>query len=197
MTALGNVCNQTLDLIFYTYHNSATRSFILILVLDDMRHLAAHFSPSPWLHPCVERIFRHNLSAPFKKYKKQKFCKFWAELFPPSMCSLQKSGKTELQNFDRIYSRHLPVPCNTATRDPDTWGNNEMKEKTFKGSYSYKIRWSSEICLKSESSPILSNTLTSKNITKEAQNLCSNCNWQTPGQDYCQSINLSWMSNML
>ena len=45
------------------------------------------------------------------------------------MCSLQKSGKSELQNFDRIYSRHLPVPCNTATRDPDTWGNNEMKGK--------------------------------------------------------------------
>ena len=49
---------------------------------------------------------------------------------------------------------------------------------------------------KNEASPILSNALTSKNITKEAQNLCSNCNWQTPGQDYCQSINLSWMSNM-
>ena len=46
------------------------------------------------------------------------------------MCSLQKSGKSELHIFDRIYSRHLPVLCNTATIDPDTWGNSEMKKHT-------------------------------------------------------------------
>ena len=97
MTALGNVCNQTLDLIFYTYHNSATRSFILILVLDDMRHLSAHFSASPWLHPCVER----------------KNCRFGTELFPHIYLFLSKSRKTE---FLQILSRTFPTiyvcaPC--------------------------------------------------------------------------------------
>ena len=70
----------------------------------------------------------------------------------------------------------------------------KWRKKTFKGSYSYKTRWNPGRCLKSEASSIMAKTLTSKNITKEAQNLCSSCNWQTPGQDYCRSINLSWMS---
>ena len=118
----------------------------------------------------------------FQKVEKQNFCKFWAELFPPSMyVLLAKKWKTELENVDRIHSRHLPVPCSTATRDPDTWGNNEMRGKTFKGSYSYKTRWNPGRCLKSEASSIMAKTLTSKNITKKVQNLCSNCNWQTPG----------------
>ena len=138
MTALGNVCNQALNLIFYTYHN---RSFILILVLDDMRHLSAHFSASPWLHPCVEKRIA-NLEqnhfptsiCSFQKVEKQIFFANFEQNFSHHlcMCSLQK-WKTELEIVDRIYSRHLPVPCSSATRDPDTWGNNEMKEKNIQG----------------------------------------------------------------
>ena len=91
MTALGNVCYQTLDLIFYTYHNSTTRSFILILVLDDdMRHLSAHFSASPWLHPCVER---HD-------------CKFWADFPSTIYLLLSESRKTEIL---QILSRTFPT----------------------------------------------------------------------------------------
>ena len=133
MTALGNVCNQTLISFFmliitvpqgasfwYWYWMMTWGTFLPIFQLhpdsipvwkDRIANFEQNFPPQSIYSP--------------QKVEKQKFCKFWAELSPPSMCSLQKSGKSELHIFYRIYSRHLPVLCNTATRDPDTWGNNE------------------------------------------------------------------------
>ena len=72
-----------------------------------------------------------------------------------------------------------------------------MKEKTYKGSHSYKIRWNFGRCLKRWSQSNNGKGMwTPKNITMEVQNLCSNCSWQTPEQDYCKSIIFGWMTNM-
>ena len=154
MTALGNVCNQTLDLIFYTYHNSATRSFILILALVDMRHLSAHFSASPWLHPCVEKRIA-NLEqnhfptsiCSFQKVEKQIFLQILSRTFPTIyVCApCKKSGK---QSW-KLLTEFIPaIYLFLAVLPPEILIPGETmkwRKKTFKGSYSYKIRWSSEI----------------------------------------------------
>ena len=94
-----------------------------------------------------------------KKKWKNWIGNFWQNSFPPSTCSLQ---------YCHQRSWYLGKQWNEG-------------KKTFKGSYSYKTRWNPGRCLKSEASSIMAKTLTSKYITKEVQNLCSNCSWQTPG----------------
>ena len=155
-----------------------------------MRHLSAHFSASPWLHPCVEKRIA-NLEqnhfptsiCSFQKVEKQIFfCKFWAELFPPSMYVLL-AKKVENRVGNCWQNLFPPSTCSLQYCHQRSWylGKQWNEVKTFKGSYSYKTRWNLGRCLKSEASSIMAKTLTSKNITMEVQNLCSNCNWQTPG----------------